>query len=323
MRKPYNHLCEEERNVIYRMNKAKKGQQEIADAIGTTQPTISKELSRNRGQRGYRAKQAHQKATKRKNAKCSRPHVIVGEIEKEVVERLNRKHSPKQISGKLRKSGVSVSAEAIYQFIFKDKREGGLLYMNLRINGKRRYRRRAKNKRKGKILNRVGIEKRPKALELRARYGDWEVDLIEGTKGSGFMLSLYERKSHLGLLVHMKTKGAKSTAKAIIKALRGYRVRTLTYDNGLEFANHEEVSKALGSKAYFCNPYHSWEKGGVENYNGLVRQYYPKGSSFSEIDIRELARNEKEINERPRETLGFKSPSELLYHLRVKEEKAA
>lgn len=323
MRKSYNHLCEEERNVIYRMNKAKKGQQEIADAIGTTQPTISKELSRNRGKRGYRAKQAQQKATKRKKEKNSRPHVIVGKIEKEVVERLNRKHSPKQISGKLRKSGVFVSAEAIYQFIFKDKREGGLLYMNLRINGKRRYRRRAKNKRKGKILNRVGIEKRPKALELRARYGDWEVDLIEGTKGSGFMLSLYERKSHFGLLVHMETKGAKSTAKAIIKALRGYRVRTLTYDNGLEFANHEEVSKALGSKAYFCNPYHSWEKGGVENYNGLVRQYYPKGSSFSEIDIKELSRNEKEINERPRETLGFKSPSELLYHLRVKKAKVA
>jgi NAD(P)-dependent dehydrogenase (short-subunit alcohol dehydrogenase family) len=174
-----------------------------------------------------------------------------------------------------------------------------------------------KDKRKGKILNRVGIEKRPKALELRARYGDWEVDLIEGSKGSGFFLSLYERKSHTGLLVYMKTKRAKSTAKAIIKALRGYRVRTLTYDNGLEFANHEEVSKALGSKAYFCNPYHSWEKGGVENYNGLVRQYYPKGSSFSEVDIRELARVEKEINERPRETLMFKSPSEFGYYLRV------
>jgi len=121
----------------------------------------------------------------------------------------------------------------------------------------------------------------------------------------------------------MKTKGAKSTAKAIIKVLRGYRVRTLTYDNGLEFANHEEVSKAVGSKAYFCNPYHSWEKGGVENYNGLVRQYYPKGSSFSEVDIQELARVEKEINERPRETLMFKSPSELGYHLRVTVAEAA
>ncbi len=323
MRKPYNHLCEEERNVIYRMYKAQKSQQEIADAIGSTQSTISNELSRNRGQRGYRAKQAQEKATKRKKDKRSRPYVIVDEIKKEVLERLNIKHSPKQISGKLRKSSVLVSTEAIYQFIFEDKRKGGELYKHLRINGKRRYRRRAKDKRKGKILNRVGIEKRSKALELRVRYGDWEVDLIEGTKGSGFFLSLYERKSHTGLLVYMKTKGAKSTAKAIIKALSGYRVRTLTYDNGLEFANHEEVSKALGSKAYFCNPYHSWEKGGVENYNGLVRQYYPKGSSFSEVDIWELARVEKEINERPRETLGFKSPSELEYHLRVKGAKAA
>jgi IS30 family transposase len=305
------------------MNKAQKSQQEIADAIGSTQPTISKELSRNRGQRGYRAKQAQEKATNRMEDKRSRPWVIVGEIQKEVVERLNRKHSPKQISGKLAKSSVFVSAETIYQFIFEDKRKGGELYKDLRINGKRRYRRRAKNKRKGKILNRVGIEKRPKALELRVRYGDWEVDLIEGSKGSGFFLSLYERKSHTGLLVYMKTKGAKSTAKAIIRVLRGYRVRTLTYDNGLEFANHEEVSKALGSKAYFCNPYHSWEKGGVENYNGLVRQYYPKGSSFSEVDIQELARVEKEINERPRETLMFKSPSELGYHLRVTVAEAA
>lgn len=305
------------------MNKAQKSQHEIADAIGSTQPTISKELSRNRGQRGYRAKQAQEKSTNRKKDKRSRPWVIVGEIKKEVVERLRRKHSPKQISGKLAKSSVFVSAETIYQFIFEDKRKGGELYKDLRINGKRRYRRRAKNKRKGKILNRVGIEKRPKALELRVRYGDWEVDLIEGSKGSGFFLSLYERKSHTGLLMYMKTKGAKSTAKAIIKVLRGHRVRTLTYDNGLEFANHEEVSKALGSKAYFCNPYHSWEKGGVENYNGLVRQYYPKGSSFSEVDIQELARVEKEINERPRETLMFKSPSELGYHLRVTVAEAA
>jgi IS30 family transposase len=127
------------------MNKAQKSQHEIADAIGSTQPTISKELSRNRGQRGYRAKQAQEKATNRRENKRSRPWVIVGEIKKEVVERLNRKHSPKQISGKLAKSSVFVSAETIYQFIFEDKRKGGELYKDLRINGKRRYRRRAKN----------------------------------------------------------------------------------------------------------------------------------------------------------------------------------
>ena len=132
------------------MNKAKKSQQEIADAIGTTQSTISNELSRNSGLRGYRPKQAQEKSTKRKKDKRSRPKVIVGEIEKEVVERLHIKHSPKQISGKLRKIGILVSAETIYKFIFEDKRKGGELYKHLRINGKRRYRRRAKDKEKGR-----------------------------------------------------------------------------------------------------------------------------------------------------------------------------
>ena len=297
------------------MKKAEYSQEEIAQAIGTTQGSISKELSRNSGKRGYRPKQANQKATKRKREKRSRPLVVVGMVEEEVVERLVKNHSPKQISGKLREQRVFVSTEAIYKYVIEDKRNDGELYKHLRINGKRRYKRRVKDKRKGKILNRRGIEKRPPAVDRRERYGDWEADLIEGRKGTGYFLSLYERKSHLGLLVHMDRKGAKGTAGAIVEALEGYRVRTLTYDNGLEFAMHGEVDEKLGSKAYFCNPYHSWEKGGVENYNGLVRQYYPKGSSLEGVDVEELAKVVMEINERPRETLGFKSPSELEHYL--------
>lgn len=310
MRKEYRHLREEDRGVIYRMNKAGKGQDEIAEAIGFSQGTVSKELKRNRGQRGYRPGQAQQKADERKQAKPSRPRVITGSLEQEVDERLERKHSPEQISGALRLEGVRVSHETIYSHIARDKAVGGTLYKNLRINGKRRYRRRVKAGRVGKITGRVGIEDRPKAVDARSRHGDWEVDLIEGSKGSGFLLSLYERKTRLGKLVHLPDKGSEGTARSIIKTLEGYKVRTLTYDNGLEFSRHAEISHALNAKAYFCAPYHSWEKGGVENFNGLVRQYFPKGSSFEAITPQKLQRVEDDLNQRPRKTLGFRKPSD-------------
>ena len=169
------------------MNKAGKTQPEIAQAIGFGQSAVSKELNRNKGERGYRPKQAHQKATQRKKEKNSRKRVIQGEIKEVVEELLKRKLSPEQISGVLKNDGIEVSHETIYKYITKDKADGGTLYKQLRINGKRRYRRRAKAGRVGKIIGRVGLEHRPKAVELRSRYGDWEVDLIEGIKGSGFL----------------------------------------------------------------------------------------------------------------------------------------
>lgn len=310
MQKKHRHLREEDRGVIYRMKKAGKGQKEIAEAIGFSQSAVSQELKRNQGKKGYRPGQAQKKATERKKAKGSRPRLVNGILKEKIDERLKLKHSPEQISGALRLEGIEVSHETIYKYIVEDKAEGGELYKNLRINGKRRYRRRAKAGRVGKIVGRVSIEKRPKVVEARARHGDWEVDLIEGVKGSGFLLSLYERKTHLGKLVYLPTKGAEGTAQAIINALRSYKVKTLTYDNGLEFARHAEVSKKLNARGYFCAPYHSWEKGGVENFNGLVRQYFPKGSSFTDITPHELQRVEDEINQRPRKTLGYRSPSE-------------
>lgn len=311
MRKPYQHLCDKDRGVIYRMNKEGKTQTEIAKAIGYSQGTVSKELKRNKGKRGYRSKQAETLAAKRKKAKRHRSLVIVGLVKDEVDKRLLQKHSPEQISGSLELQSIMVSHETIYQYIAEDKNVGGELYTHLRINSRRRYRKRVKAGRVGKIPNRVGIEHRPQIVEDRRRYGDWEVDLIEGSKGSGFLLSLYERKSRLGKLVYLPTKGAHQTAEAMIIELSSYKVKTITYDNGLEFACHGEVAKKLKSKNYFCAPYHSWEKGGVENYNGLVRQYFPKGSDFSEITHEDLQRVEQELNQRPRKILGYKSPSEL------------
>ena len=311
MQKKNRHLRKEDRGVIYRMKKAGKTQSEIAQAIGFSQSAVSKELKRNAGKRGYREKQAEKKAAERKNGKRSRPRLVRGHLREKVDGRLERKHSPEQISGALKLEGIQLSHETLYSYIRADKVAGGNLYKNLRINGKRRYRRRVKAGRVGKIPDRVGIEARPGVVDARLRYGDWEVDLIEGTKGSGFLLSAYERKSRLGKLVYLGNKSAEATAAAIVETLSAYKVKTLTYDNGLEFSRHAEVGEALSAKGYFCAPYHSWEKGGVENFNGLVRQYLPKGSDFRRIPSPTLRRIGDEINQRPRKTLGYKSPSEL------------
>ena len=313
-KRTYRHLREEDRQVIYRMSKAGKTQQAIAQALGVSQSTVSKELARNRGLKGYRPGQAHKKALDRQAAKKKRCRVIVEDLEEQVRNRLELKHSPEQISLRLKSEGMHVSHESIYRYIGQDKRCGGELYKHLRINGKRRYRRRMKASR-SKIPNRVGIEERPKVVSDRTRYGDWEADLIEGTKGSGFILSLYERKSRFGQLIKLETKSSEETACALIRQLKGYKVKTVTYDNGLEFSGHCKVTHALGARGYFCQPYHSWEKGGVENFNGLVRQYLPKGTSFADLTDERLKEIEEEINHRPRKVLNIKSPSELKHKL--------
>ena len=220
------------------------------------------------------------------------------------------KHSPEQISIGLKRLNQNVSYETIYSFIIADRQGGGDLFRELRINGKRRYRRRAGNRR-SKIPNRQGLESRPAIVDERLRFGDWEVDLIEGSKGTGFILSLYERKSRTGLISKLETKSAETTTWAIIERVRSYGVKTLTYDNGLELSGHEKVSLEFEAAGYFCASYASWEKGGAENFNGLVRQYYPKGSSFAKITNESLKRVEQELNERPRKILDGLSPSEL------------
>jgi IS30 family transposase len=295
------------------MGKAQYSQSRIAEALGCSQSTISRELSRNRGRRGYRPKQAQEKAQKRQEQKRHRSRVIEGPLEAKVRERLMRKHSPEQVSGALRReTGQGPSRTSLYNYIRADKEAGGELYKNLRINGKRRYRHRNKAYRH-KLPARVDISVRPVIVNERRRYGDWEADLIQG--GRGYLLSLYERKSRVSRLARLESKDSGGTGDAIIKVLRGHKAHTITYDNGLEFADHERVNAALGSKSYFCKPYHSWEKGGVENCNGLLRQYFPRGTDFLNMDEASLVHVERELNERPRKTLNYNCPANLKHKL--------
>lgn len=317
MKETYTRLCGHDRKVIANMAQAGNSQKTIAAAIGRSQGTVSKELRRNRGQRGYRPLQADRLASERQVGKRSRPKVVVGVVQDEVEARLRIRHSPEQISNALAMKGMKVSHETIYQHIVRDRKAGGNLASNLRINSKRRYRWRSKTGRGEKIPNRMDIDLRPSVVEARGRYGDWEADLIQGGGGSGFLLSLYERKSRVGLLYLMPDKSSGGTFAGIMHLLEGKEVHTITYDNGLEFAQHGLVNRLLDCESYFCKPYHSWEKGGVENYNGLVRQYFPKGHDFGTITPERLQEVQEEINERPRKIHGYQPPNAYLDHLKA------
>ncbi len=317
MNEKYHRLRAEDRKVIHNLRKGGSTQAAIAVAIGFTQGTVSKELSRNRRDRGYRPKEATRIAKERARAKTPRARSVTGEVLTDVEARLRIKHSPEQISGKLAKQGIAVSHESIYKHVERDRDDGGNLWKNLRINGKRRYRRRSKVGRGDKIPGRVDIDERPDEVAKRSRYGDWEADLIQGADGSGFLLSVYERKSRVGKLYRLDGKNSSETAIGLVMILKELDVKTITYDNGLEFARHGFVNELLNSKSYFCKPYSSWEKGGVENYNGLVRQYFPKGYDFRKITPERLKEVEEEINERPRKTLDYACPNDLLDELKV------
>lgn len=229
---------------------------------------------------------------------------MVDDLKEKVLRRLQLKHRPEQISLRLKSEGTEVSHESIYRVIAEDKRWGGGLYKNLRINGKRSYCHGIKGSRT-KLPERVYVQEHPDVVDKRLRYGDWEADLIEGSKGVGFVLNVYERKSRFGKLFKIGSKSSDGTADALIAQMTGYKVKTITYDNGLEFSCHRNVTQVLGGQSYFCRPCHSWKKGGVETFNGLVGQsFLPEGTSFADLINKKLKEIEQELNKRPKKNPG-------------------
>ena len=242
--KEYQQLTEEERIEIYALLQAGKKQCEIAKALNRNGSTICRELRRNRGQRGYRAKQAQRKASDRR--KKPRTVKMTSKVVKYVEKRLKQEWSPEEISGRMeREIGTKVSHERIYQHVWMDKAQGGQLYQNLRIAGKkkRRKRRGIKDWRR-KIPNRVDIDKRPKIVEMKERFGDWEADLVSGEHHRGFLVTLVERKSKFTLIGHVQRKTATASCKEIIRLMKPYKnlVHTITFDNGREFSSHQNVA---------------------------------------------------------------------------------
>lgn len=310
----YNQLTYEQRCQICILNKTGNSQTEIAVAIGVNQSTISRELRRNTGLRGYRHKQAHNLSENRRlsavQATKMKPKLI-----RVIESKLRQKWSPDQISGWLSVDrDESISHETIYQHIWKDKRSGGQLFQCLRRHGKC-YQSRSKSQAgRGHIKNRVGIEERPAVVDEKTRVGDWEIDLVIGKGHSGALVTIVERATSFTVSKRVNDKSAAGVTAATIELLRPYKtaVLTITADNGKEFAYHQTVTEALGAAVYFADPYSSWQRGLNENTNGLLRQYWPKKTDFKKVSPRNVASVIVALNKRPRKKLNYQTPAKRM-----------
>ena len=315
MPKAYHHLTRDQRCQIYALKRRGLAQTKIAADIGVSQGTISRELTRNKGFRGYRYLQAHRFAMQRRSARKGVALVMTDRLIVRVETFLcDNQWSPEQICGALNhEDGTKVSHESLYRHIWSDKHSGGRLYLHLRQRGKKRNKRGAATAGRGLIPDRIDIAQRPAIVDAKSRLGDWELDSIIGARHRGAITSMVERKSKLTKLVLLDGPTSKATKEGIIARLEPLKkhVLTLTSDNGKEFAGHAEISERLGSSFYFCTPYHSWERGLNENTNGLVRQYFPKGTDFAKLTESDVQRVEDLLNNRPRKALNYHSPNEV------------
>jgi transposase, IS30 family len=311
------HLGYEQRCQIYALHQQGLTQEAIAEKIGSNQSVVSRELNRNRGRRGYRYKQAQAKADKRRHIANATPSKMTPDVVAIIETMLCEEQlSPEQISGWMRATeDTRVSHECIYRHIYADQRKGGTLVKHLRRTGKKYNKRKGKTSGRGLIPNRIDIDQRPAVVAERSRLGDWEADTIVGAEHKGAILSLVERVSKYTLLHKLDHATSDKTGDAIIAKMRPHQriVHTITSDNGKEFAGHQRVAKHLDAGFYFAKPYHAWERGLNENTNGLVRQYFPKGSSFANVTAEDVERVQNLLNSRPRKTLGFQSPNEVFF----------
>lgn len=311
----YQQLTQEERYQIVTLKALGMSQAAIARELGRSASTVSRELRRNHSPGGYQAATAQRLSdTRRKTA--DKYNKRIPELIGWVSQRLEEKWSPEQIAGSAKAAGYPVvSHEWIYQLVLRDKAAGGELASHLR-HRQRRYRRRyGVQDRRGKIPNRVGIEDRPLVVDARSRFGDWEGDSIVG-RGQAALVTLLERKSGLVFIRKVARSTAALTCDALKSMLSVVDCRhTVTLDNGREFSHHEQVSSSLGCAIYFARPYHSWERGANENVNGLVRQYFPKGTNFDTVGDEQIKAVEQAINSRPRKRLGYKAPIEFIDQL--------
>ena len=225
-----------------------------------------------------------------------------------------------QISVRLKlEKRLSISAECIYQHAYADKAQGGDLVRYLRCQKERRKRYASGRERRGVLKNRVGIEQRPAVVDSKKRIGDWEGDTVIGGGRKGVLVTLVERKSRYTLAYPLASKHSAGVTQAIVDLLRPHRqaCKTLTFDNGKEFAEHEFIARSLSAKVYFAHPYCSWERGLNENTNGLLRQFFPKGCSLLKVTQAQVDEAVYLLNHRPRKCLGYRTPHEVFCGLEI------
>ena len=298
----------------------------IAKAIDKNKSTIHRELNRNKDQRSgnYNPELAQRKADVRHREKAKHKR-FTPEI-KSYAEHLivTEQYSPEQVSGHMESEGMdTVSHETLYLHIWSDKKQGGDLHTHMRRQG-RKYRKRGNKKdTRGIIKGRVSIDERPASVEKREVFGDLEVDLIIGKNHKGAIVTINDRASGMLKMQKVESKEAKVVTQAIINIMDEWKpfILSMTADNGKEFAGHKEVSKEWCIEYYFAHPYHSWERGSNENLNGLIRQYIPKKTDFSNLTVEYITNIETKLNRRPRKRFNYKNPifvmDQLLFNDKV------
>lgn len=312
----YKRVTKEERRLIHRWRQEGLGPRELGRRLGRSASSISREVRRNSGKRGYRPKQAHARAQQR--ACRAGPRRFTPEVRADAEKRIQEGWTPEIISGRARMEGRSwVCKETIYKHVYADAKAGGKLWEKLPRSGRKRKRRcpRKEDRGRGRIPNQRRIDTRPDEVETRKTVGHWEGDLINGANKTGNLVTLVERKTRFTLIGRTDSKEADEVAAMIgrlFAAMPPACRKSLTLDNGKEFARHEKIAKGSGLDVFFARPYHSWERGTNENTNGLIRRLHPKKSSFAEIEEEDLRRIDQYLNDRPRKCLGWMTPREKM-----------
>lgn len=309
----YTQLGLDERYQIYSLLQRGWSITRIAEWMRRSRTTIYRELKRNRGGTGWRPSQAWEMALARRLGKTG---ARLGPTVWQEVERLLRDDwSPQQIADRFRlENNVGISHEWIYRYVYRDQRHGGDLYRHLRRQKPRR-KRLGKYGRRRYLKDTRSIEKRPKGADSRHCFGHWEGDTVIGKGQKGALLTLVERKARYTRLCHLPTRhsdGVRDKVRQLLAPIKD-RVKTITYDNGREFAAHQAMEVDLEARVYFAHPYASWERGTNENTNGLLRQYFPKKRNLAVVSAQEIAQAEYRLNHRPRKCLGFKTPHEVFF----------
>jgi len=313
---PYKRVTKEERRCIHRWRQEGLGLREVGRRLKRAASSITREIQRNTGKRGYRPKQAHWMATE--NAMRAGPRRFTDVVRVDAESRLKDGWTPDMIGNRARLEGRPwVCKETIYKHIYADAKAGGTLWMNLPRARRKRHRRcpRQDGRGRGRIPNQRKIDTRPAEVETRQTVGHWEGDLINGAHETGNLITLVERNTRFTLVGRTDSKEAGEVTRgicALLGTLPQSVLLSLTLDNGKEFARHEQIAQTTHMDVYFARPYHSWERGTNENTNGLIRRLHPKKSSFADIGWTELQRIDAFLNDRPRKCLGWKTPREKM-----------
>ncbi len=309
------HLTLDQRYKIEIYKNAENSISEIAHKIGKDKSVISREIRRNADHRSgvYKAGLAERKTTARHKNKHKK-NKFNAEVEINLLYYLSLDYSPEQVVGRSKIDGIDmVSTESIYQYIWSDKRKGGFLFKHLRTKGKKYQKRGNLKGRRGLITDRKDIDSRPSIVDTKDRLGDLEIDLVIGLNHKGALLTINDRATGLLFMDKVESKEASVIEAKTIELLQDWEpiIKTITSDNGKEFANHKAIGNSLGIDFYFAKPYHSWERGANENLNGLVRQYFPKKFNFDSITKEKTEQVIHILNNRPRKRFGFKTPNEI------------